>query len=89
MLSSWKKQQQNRRIFSQLDYSEQDVIIGYAVSGQRKNVEAISHPADHEFSKNYTVVNVLSDENKVDIRALEKYLTGRIDKKMKIIVGAI
>ena len=88
MVSTRKKRQSNRRLFSQLDDFDHDMIIGNAVS-ERQNIVVDEGTNDGDFtvgtSSNTSVVN----GNAMIMKTLERCFNERIDKEMSNIVDTV
>ena len=86
MVSTRKKRQSNKRLLSQLDDFDRDMIIGNDVSERQENVVANKSTDDRDFtvgtSNNDSVVN----GNAVSVKTLERCFNERIDREMNNIV---
>ena len=82
MVSTRKKRQSNRRLLSQLDDFDQDVIIGNATSERQESNVVNEGTNDRDFtvtaSSNDMTVNKIS----MDVKTLERCFNERIDKEM-------
>ena len=89
MVSTRKKRQSNRRLLSQLDDFDQDMIIGNAVSERQENTVVNEGTNDQDFtvgtSSNDPIVNV----NAMSVKTLERCFNERIDRKMNNIVDTV
>ena len=89
MVSTRKKRQSNKRLLSQLDDFDQDMIIGNAVSERQKNVVVNEGTNDRNFtvgtSNNDSVVN----GNAMSMKTLERCFNERIDREMNNIVDTV
>ena len=89
MVSTRKKRQSNKRLLSQLDDLDQDMIIGIAVSGRQENAVVNEGTNDRDFtvgtSNNDSVVN----GNAMSVKTLERCFNERIDRKMSNIVDTV
>ena len=89
MVSTRKKRQSNKRLLSQLDDFDQDMIIGIAVSGRQENDVVNEGTNDRDFtvgtSNNDSVVN----RNAMSVKTLERCFNGRIDREMSNIVDTV
>ena len=89
MVSTRKKRQSNRRLFSQLDDFDQDMIIGNAASERQKNTVVNGSTDDRDFtvgsSSNDSVVN----GNAMSVKTLERCFNERIDREMSNIVDTV
>ena len=82
MIFTRKKRQSNRRLLSQLDDLDQDVIIGYAASGRQQNVVVNDGTIDQEFTVNNNGSNLTASENAVNVQTLERCFNERVDRDM-------
>ena len=89
MVSTRKKRQSNKRLLSQLDDFDQDMIIGNAISGRQENAVVNEGTNDRDFtvgtSNNDSVVN----GNAMSMKTLERCFNERIDREMNNIVDTI
>ena len=89
MVSTRKKRQSNRRLLSQLDNFDQDMIIGNAVSERQENAAVKEGTNDRDFtvstSNNDSVVN----ETTVKMKTLERCFNERIDREMSNIIDTV
>ena len=89
MVSTRKKGQSNKRLLSQLDDFDQDVIIGNAASERQENVVVNEGTNDRDFtvgtSNNDSVVN----GNAMSVKTLERCSNERIDREMSNIVDTV
>ena len=89
MIFPRKKRQSNRRLLSQLDEFDQNVIIGNVASGKRETVVVNKGSNDRDFTVGTSSGNSVFDENTVNVKNLERYFNGRIDKEMSNIVSTV
>ena len=89
MVSTRKKRQSNKRLLSQLDDFDQDMIIGNAVSERQENAVVNEGTNDWDFtvgtSKNDSVIN----GNAVRVKSLERCFNERIDREMGNIIDTV
>ena len=89
MVSSRKKRQSSRRLLSQLDDFDQDMIIGNAVSERQENTVVNEGTNDRDFtvgtSSNNSVVNV----NAMSVKTLERRFNERFDREMNNIIDTV
>ena len=82
MVSTRKKRQSNRRLLSQLDDFDQDLVIRNAASERQENIVVNEATNDRDFtvgtSSNITAIN----ENLVNVETLERCFNERIDTEM-------
>ena len=82
-----KKRQSNRRLLSQLDDFDQDMVIGNAVSERQENTVVNEGTNDRDFgtSNNDSVIN----GNAMGMKTLERCFNERIDREMSNIVDTV
>ena len=89
MVSTRKKRQSSRRLLSQLDDFDQDMIIGNAVGERQENAVVNEETNDRDFtvgtSSNSSVVN----GNAMNVKALERCFNEKIDREMSNIVDTV
>ena len=82
MVSTRKKRQSNKRLLSQLDDFDQDMIIGNAISERQENAVVNEGTNDRDFtvgtSNNDSVIN----ESTVNVKTLERCFNEKIDREM-------
>ena len=88
MVSTRKKRQSSRRLLSQLDDSDHDMIFGNT-SSARENVVVNEGTNDRDFtvgtSNNDSVVN----GNAISVKTLERCFNERINREMNNIVDTV
>ena len=89
MASNLKKRQSNRRLLSQLDDFDQDVIIGTVASEERENAVVSEGSNDRDFTVGTSSDNLVTNENTVNVKNLERCFIERIDREMSIIVDTV
>ena len=82
MVSTRKKRQANKRLLSQLDDFDQDMIIGNAVSERQQNVVVNEGTNDRDFTVSNSSNNTVVNESVVNVKTLERCFNERIDRKM-------
>ena len=89
MVSTRKKRQSNRRLHSQLDDFDQDMIIGNATSARQENIVVNEGTNDRDFTVGTSSNNTAINENVVNVKTLESCFNERIDREMSNIVGTV
>ena len=89
MVSTRKKRQSNRRLLSQLDDFDQDNIIGNAASERQENIVVNEGTNDRVFFVGTSSDNLVSNENTVNVKTLERCFNERIDREMNNIVDTV
>ena len=82
MVSSRKKRQSNRRLFSQLDDFDRYVIIGNTASDGQENIEVFEGINDQNFTVGTSSNNSANIENVVIVKTLQKCFKERVDREM-------
>ena len=89
MVSTRKKRQSNRKLLSQLNDFDQDMIIGNAVSERQENAVVNEGINDRDFTvstfNNSSVVN----GNAMSVKSLERCFNEKIDREMSNIIDTV
>ena len=88
MVSTRKKRQSNKRLLSQLDDFDQDIIIGN-VSSESQNVMVNECTDDRNFTVGTSNVSSIVNENSMNVETLERCFNERIDREMNNIVDTV
>ena len=89
MVSTRKKRQTNKKLLSQLDDFDQDMIIGNAVSERQENVVVNEGTNDRDFTVSNSSNNTAVNESVVNVKTLERCFNARIDREMNNIVDTV
>ena len=89
MVSTRKKRQSNKRLLSQLDDFDQDMIIGNAVSERQENTVVNMGTNDRDFTISNSSNNTAVNENAMNVKTLERCFNERIDREMSNIVDTV
>ena len=89
MVSTRKKRQSSRRLLSQLDDFDQDMIIGNAASERQENVVVNMGTNDRDFTVSTSSNNTAVNESTVNVKTLERCFNERIDREMSNIVNTV
>ena len=89
MVSTRKKRQSNKRLLSQLDDFDQDIIIGNAVSERQENAVVNMGTNDRDFTVSNSSNNSAVNENTMNVKTLERRFNERIDREMSNIVDTV
>ena len=89
MVSTRKKRQSNRRLLSQLDDFDQDMIIGNAVSERQENTVVNEGTNDRDFTVGISNDSSIVNGNAMNVKTLERYFNERIDREMSKIVDTV
>ena len=72
MVSTRKKRQSSRRLLSQLDEFDQDMIIGNTTSERQENVVVNKGTNDRDFTVSTSGNDTAVNESTVNVKTLEK-----------------
>ena len=89
MVSTRKKRQSNRRLLSQLDDFDQDMIIGNAFSERQENVVVNEGTNDRNFTVGTSSNDSIVNGNAMCVKTLERCFKERIDREMSNIVDTV
>ena len=89
MVSTRKKRQSSRRLLSQLDDFDQDMIIGNTSSERQGNVMVNKGTKDRDFTVSISSDNTAVNESAVNVNTLERCFNERIDREMSNIVDTV
>ena len=89
MVSTRKKRQSNKRLLSQLDDFDQDMIIGNATSARQESVVVNEGTNDQDFTVGTSNVSSIVNENAMNVKTLERCFNERIDREMSSIVDTV
>ena len=82
MVSTRKKRQSNKRLLSQLDDFDQDMIIGSAVNDRQGNAVDNEGTNDRNFTVSTSNKGSVINESAVNVKTLERCFNERIDREM-------
>ena len=89
MVSTRNKKQSNRRLFSQLDDFDRDMIIRNAVSERQENIVVSGGNDDRDFTVGTFSKNMAINESTVKVKTLKRCFNERIDREMSNIVDTV
>ena len=89
MFSTRKKKQSNRRLLSQLDDFDQDMVIGNAASERQENTVVSEGTNDRYFTVGTSSKKMVINENTVNVKTLERCFNERIDREMSNFVDTV
>ena len=89
MVSTRWKRQSNRRLLCQLDYFNQDMVIGNAASERQENNVVNEGTNDRDFTVGTSSNKAAINENVVKVKTLERCFNERFDKEMSNIVDSV
>ena len=86
MVSTRKKRQSNRRLLSQLDDFDQDMVVDNAASERQENIVVNEGTNDRDFTVGTSSNSIAKIDDTVNVKTLERCFNERIDKEMCSIV---
>ena len=86
MVSTRKKRQSSRRLLSQLDDFDQDMIIGNAASERQENTVVNEGNYDRDFTVGTSSIDSIVNGKAMSVKTLERCFNERIDREMSNIV---
>ena len=89
MVSTRKKKQSSRRLLSQLDNFDQDMIIGNTFSERQENVMVNKGTNDRDFTVSNSNDSTAVNESAVNVKTLERCFNERIDREMSNFVDTV
>ena len=89
MFSTRKKKQSNRKLLSQLDDFNQDMIIGNAISERHEKTVVNEGTNDRDFTVGTSGNNSVVNGSAMNARTLERCFNERIYRKMSNIVDTV
>ena len=89
MVSTRKKRQSSRRLLSQLDDFDQDMIIGNAVREREENGLVNEGTNDRDFTVGTSNSNTVINEIVVNVKTLERCFNEKIDRELSNIVDTV
>ena len=89
MVSTRKKKQSSRRLLSQLDDFDQDMIIGNTASERQENVVVNKGTNGRDFTVSKSSNNTAVNESMVNVKTLDRCFNERIDREMSNIVDTV
>ena len=89
MISTPKRRQSNKRLLSQLNEFDQDMIIGKAASGRQENTVVNEGIDDRVFTIGTSKNNSVANGNAMSVNTLERCFNEMIDRKMSIIFDTV
>ena len=89
MVSTRKKRQSNKRLLSQLDDFDRDMIIGNAVSERQENAVVNGGTNDRDFTGGTSSNDSIVNGNAMSVKTLERCFNESIDREMSNIVDTV
>ena len=89
MVFTRKKRQSNKRLLSQLDDFDQDIVIGTAARESQENIVANESTNNQDFTAGTSSSSTAINENLVNVKTLKRCFNERIDREMSNIVETV
>ena len=89
MVCTRKKRQSNKRLLTQLDDFDRDMIIGDAASERQENIVANEGINDQDFAVGTSNDSSTVNGNALSVKTLERCFNERIDREMSKIVDTV
>ena len=89
MASTRNKRLSNRRLVSHLDDFDGDVIIGNTAGETQENIVVNEGTNDRDFTVGTSSDNLVTNENTVNVKTLERCFNERIDREKSNIVETV
>ena len=89
MVSTRKKRHSNKKLLSQLDDFDQDMIIGNTVSESQENAVVNEGTNDRDFTVGTSNHDSVINGNAMSMKNLERCFNERIDREMNNIVDTV
>ena len=89
MVSSRKRKQSNRNLFSQLDDFDRNIIIGNTVSNRQENATVNEDIGDQKFFVDNPDTNLVANKILVNVKSLETCFNEQIDKENINIIDSV
>ena len=89
MVSTRKKRQSNRRLLSQLDECDQDMIIGNGISERQENVMVNEGTNDRDFAIGASSNNSVVNGDAMNVKPLVRFFKQRIDREPSNFVDTV
>ena len=89
MVSTRKKRQSNKRLLSQLDNFDQDMLIDNAASEKQENIVVNEGTNDRDFTVGTSIYNIANNESAVQVKTLEWCFSEKTDREMSNMVDTV
>ena len=89
MVSNRKKRQSNRKLLSQLDDFDQDMIIGNAASERQENTVVTEGTNDRDFTVGTSNSDSVVNGSAMSVKSLERCFNESIDREMNNIIDTV
>ena len=89
MVSTRKKKQSNKKLLSQLDAFDQDMIIGNAVSERQENAVVNEGTYDRVFTVGTSNNDSIVNGNAMSVKTLERCFNERIDREVNNVIDTV
>ena len=82
MVSTRKIRQSNKRLLSDLDDFDQDIVIGTTARERQENIVVNENTSDQDFTAGTSSSSTTINETMVNVKTLERCFNERIDREM-------
>ena len=82
MVPTRKKKQSKRKLLIQLDDFSQNIIIGKTAIERRENITVNEGTSNRDFTAGDSGNNLVTNEDTVNVKTLERCCNGRLDREM-------
>ena len=89
MVSTLEKRQSNKKLLSQLDDFDRDMVIGNAASERQENIVVNEVTNDQDFTVGTSNDSSIVNGNAMKVKILQRCFNERIDKEMSKIVDRV
>ena len=89
MVSTRKKGQSSRRLLSQLDDFDRNVVIGNAAGGTQENIVVNEGTNDRDLTVGTSGNNTVGIESTMNVKTLKKNFNERVDREMSNFVDTV
>ena len=89
MVSTREKRLSNRKLLSHIDDFDQDMIMSNVTRGTQENNAVNEGTNDRDFTVGTSNNNPVTTENAMNLKALERCFSERIDREMSNLVDTV
>ena len=89
MVSTRKRRQSTKRLLSQLNEFDQDMIVGNAASGRQENTVVNEGIDDRDFTVGTSNNDSVANGNAMSVKTLERCFNEKIDREMSITIDTV
>ena len=89
MVATRKKRQSNKKLLSQLDDFDRDMIIGNTASERQENAVVIEGTNDRDFTVGTSSNDSIVNGNATSVKTLERCFNQGVDREMSNVVDTV